>query len=326
MVGQSTALVRRVTEPQKARVRLPLLTLIALLGPLFSGVRSASIWIAYVVFVVLYSLWALRLSRLFSRDRRLGYLLCLTDTAILLPLLVWSSTAVLQTVLVLVCTAGLAFTYQADRSRARSDARLESDLPAVRGSSARDRRANRRRSEELSTQARLERAVRTRLQVFTATGARFGLVVLRIARFEEAASYYGEEASERLLSAVSRRGLRLLGPDAQDFSLQGGRVAFLFETEPQALQGHGRYESGFAWTDPYDVEGLAMTLGRKVCEHLVDGHRVECVVGWASAPADGLTADDLLYVAETGAQSTAAFRRVAGSSVPASERARAAAG
>jgi hypothetical protein len=162
--------------------------------------------------------------------------------------------------------------------------------------------------------------------VFTATGARFGLVVLRIARFEEASSYFGEEAAGRLLSAVSRRGLRLLGPDAQNFALSEGKVAFLFETEPDALQGHARYESSFAWSDPYDVEGLAMTLGRRVCEHLVDGHRVECVVGWASAPADGLTADDLLYVAETGAQSTAAFRRVAGSSVPVPERARAATG
>ncbi len=37
-----------------------------------------------------------------------------------------------------------------------------------------------------------------------------------------------------------------------------------------------------------------MSLGRKACEHLVDGHRVECVVGWASAPADGLNADDLM--------------------------------
>jgi hypothetical protein len=53
---------------------------------------------------------------------------------------------------------------------------------------------------------------------------------------------------------------------------------------------------------------------------------VECVVGWASAPADGLNADDLMYVAEAGAQSTAAFRRVAGGQVTVPERARIAAG
>ncbi len=43
-----------------------------------------------------------------------------------------------------------------------------------------------------------------------------------------------------------------------------------------------------------------MTLGRKACEHLIDGHRVECVVGWASAPSDGMSADDLVYAAESG--------------------------
>jgi GGDEF domain-containing protein len=326
MVGEHTAPVRRVTELQKARLRLPLLTLVALLGPVFSGVRSASVWIVYVVFVVLYSLWTLRLSRTFSGDRRLGYLLCLTDVAILLPLLVWSSAVGLQIVLALVCAGGLALTYAANRSRSGVEVGAQEGAPAPRGLSAREWQARSRRAQEPSAEELLERAVRTRLQVFTATGARFGLVVLRIARFEEASSYFGEEAAGRLLSAVSRRGLRLLGPDAQNFALSEGKVAFLFETEPDALQGHARYESSFAWSDPYDVEGLAMTLGRKVCEHLVDGHRVECVVGWASAPADGLTADDLLYVAETGAQSTAAFRRVAGSSVPVPERARAATG
>jgi len=326
MLGQRTAPVRRTAEHQKALVRLPLVTAITLLGPLFSGVRSAAVWIVYVVFVLLYSLWVLRLSRTFSSDRRLGYLLCLTDIAILLPLLVWSSAAALQIVLALLCVAGLAFTYRADWLRGGAAAKAEDGLSSIRGPSARDWRAKARRAEQPSPEALLERAVRTRLQVFTASGARFGLVVLRIARFDEVVSYYGEESAGRLLSAISRRGLRLLGPDAQDFTLRGGKVAFLFETEPDALQGHSRYESGFAWSDPYDVEGLAMAVGRKVCEHLVDGHRVECVVGWASAPSDGLTADDLMYVAETGAQSTAAFRRVAGTSSAVPERARAATG
>ena len=48
-----------------------------------------------------------------------------------------------------------------------------------------------------------------------------------------------------------------------------------------------------------------------LCEHLIEGHRVECVVGWASAPAHGLTADDLLAAAslqEPGAASAIACR------------------
>ncbi|OFW65708.1 MAG: hypothetical protein A2Y74_09630 [Actinobacteria bacterium RBG_13_63_9] len=69
-----------------------------------------------------------------------------------------------------------------------------------------------------------------------------------------------------------------------------------------------------------------MALGRRACEQMVDGSRLECVVGWASAPADGVGADDLMYAAEGGAQSTAAFRRVAGSRVPVPKKTRAVAG
>jgi hypothetical protein len=319
MTQHRTALLARMTERRKARARLPLLALLALICPPLVGVRSISVWIPYFVFVILYSLWSLRLTGYFSGDRRLGYLLCLTDAAILLPLLMWSAGVGLRIILALVWAAGLAFTYRADQVRAEADGRN------LEGSHSRQRPAS-DRSEGVGTETPLERAVRVRLRVFTTTGARFGLVVLRIVRFEEMASYYGDDASNRVLSAVSRRGLRLLGPDAQRFPLPGGRVAFLFETDSGAARVDAQGESSFAWIDPYDIEGLAMTLGRKACEHLVDGHRVECVAGWASAPADGLNADDLMYAAESGAQSTAAFRRIAGSRVPVPERARAAAG
>jgi hypothetical protein len=165
-----------------------------------------------------------------------------------------------------------------------------------------------------------------RLGVFQACGSRFALVMLRILRYEETVSYYGEETAERIVAAISRRGLRLLGPDAQHFLLPGGRVAFLFGTDWRRGEGSGGADDRAGWGEPSDVEGLAMTLGRKTCEHLVDGRRVECVVGWASAPADGLTAEDLVFVAESGAQSTAAFRRVAGGHVAVRERTRAATG
>lgn len=320
MTGQRTALVPHATEHQKARVRLPLLTLMALLVPPVSGVRSTLAWIFYIVFVALYSLWSLRLSSSFSSDRRLGYLLSLTDIAVLLPLLVWSTAAGMQTVLLIVCAAGIAFTWLADRTRRRTGLRTRAisvrEMPPSTNFGP----------EERDLETGLERAVRMRLRMFVTTGRRFALVVLRVTRFEETTSIYGEDASRRLLAAVARRGMRLLGTDAQHFLLPGGRVAFVFETDPSALRSHGHDESGLAWTGPYDVEGLAMALGRKACERLVDGRRVECVVGWASAPADGLNADDLMEVAESGAQSTAAFRRVAGSRVPLPERARAAVG
>lgn len=277
-----------------------------------------SIWICYVGFVALYSLWVLRLCARFSRDRRLGYLLCLTDLAILLPLLVWSGSAAVQVVLVLLCAAGLAVTYFGERAEREASRRA-----ASRGALG-DRPLS-TSTIEAGSGTPLERAVRMRLGVFRATGSRFALVVLRVLRFEEAASYYGGESSQRILTAVSRRGMRLLGPDAQHFLLPGGRVAFLFETESRRTESEGG-SAGAEWADPADTEGLAMLVGRKACEHLVDGHRVECVVGWASAPSDGLNTDDLMYVAEAGAQSTAAFRRVAGGTVTVPERARVAAG
>jgi GGDEF domain-containing protein len=217
--------------------------------------------------------------------------------------------------LVALCVAGLAVTHLGGQAERRSERR-----PANRG--AADKIES--RSIDSGTGALLERAVRLRLAVFRATGSRFALVVLRVVRFQETSAYYGEESSLRILSAVSRRGMRLLGPDAQHFALPGGRVAFLFEIESGRAPGAQR-TTATDWADPTDIESLAMTLGRKSCEHLVDGHRVECVVGWASAPSDGLNADDLMYVAEAGAQSTAAFRRAAGQ-VVVPERARVAAG
>jgi GGDEF domain-containing protein len=320
MAAQRTALGSHLTERDKARARVVLLTLVALVCPPLAGIRSVTVWLCYAGFAVLYALWGLRLTTQFSGDRRLGYLLCLTDAAILLPLLVWSSGPGIQTFLVLIIAAGLTTTYLADRLRQEE----------ARRAASRTHFANRSIAAEGPEQAvlgtPLERAVRMRLGVFLATGSRFALVVLRVARFEEAVSYYGEESCRRIISAVGRRGLRLLGPDAQHFELPGGRVAFLFETDSDKAQGSTERNSRFAWTDPSDIEGVAMSLGRKACEHLVDGRRVECVVGWASAPADGLNADDLMEVAEAGAQSTAAFRRVAGGQVRVPERARVAAG
>ncbi len=320
MTGQLTAKPQRVTEHGKARARLILLTLIAIICPPLAEVRSALVWIFYVAFVVLYSLWALRLTRNFAGDRRLGYLLSLTDIAIVLPLLVWTSAASMQAILALVCAAGLLFTYWVDRvgrlSAFHSREESRSLQPRTTGGSSR----------EGGSEVPLERALRVRLQVLEETRARFALVLLRIVRFEEMNSYYGEEAAYHLLAAVARRGLRLLGPDAQHFALPGGRVAFVFATGAGATRSNVSDQNVVGWIDPYDVESLAMALARKACEHLVDGHRVECVVGWATAPSDGMSAEDLMYAAESGAQSAAAFRRVAGSRVPVPENTRVAAG
>lgn len=319
MNKQRTAGALRVTERQKARARLVLLTLVGLICPPLAGARSPAIWALYAVLAIGYSLWALRLTRHYTADRLLGFLLCLTDGAILLPLLAWSSAAALWVVLILVWAGGLLATRAAGSGSRDVSRRSRSGPALVEPDTARGNRGYD------DPEAHLDGALRVRLQLLRSTHARFALVVLRVLRFEDIADYYGRDVASRVLAAVGHRGSRLLGPDAQVFLLQSGRVAFVFATG--ATTGAFASTSGqTAWIDPYDVESLAMALGRRACEHLIDGQKVECVVGWASAPADGLSAEDLLYAAESGAQSTAAFRRVAGSGVPVPERTRAAAG
>ena len=96
-------------------------------------------------------------------------------------------------------------------------------------------------------------------------------------------------------------------------------MAFVFATDAVSGRARPADHRDAARIDPYDVESLAMALARKACDDAVGGRPVECVVGWASAPADGTTADDLMYAAESGALSSAAFRRVGGARVTVSE-------
>lgn len=318
MTEQRTAKPLRLTEHHKARTRLILLAAIGIACPPLVEVRSVVVWVFYAAFLILYSLWALRLTRNFSADRRLGYLLTLTDAAVLLPLLVWAPSAGMRVALALAAAAGLSLTYIADRAKRHAGAGPAGSRtlePSVAPNTAGRREGT-----------ALERAIRVRLRVMDETQTRFALVVLRIIRLEDMRDYYGQEEAEHLIGAVVRRCLRLLGVDAQHFVLPGGRVAFIFSTGAAGTHSGASGDAGYEWIDPYDIEGLAMTLGRKACEHLIDGHKIECAVGWASAPADGAGADDLMYAAESGAQSAAAFRRVAGPRTPVPEKTRAVAG
>ena len=178
----------------------------------------------------------------------------------LLPLLVWGQDLDLRIVVLAVCGAGLAISYVVDRSQVPSKASVVTPACA---------QAERRRAVGQSDpHLMLGSAVRRRLGLLATDGVRFGLVVLRVVRYEEAVAYYGSETAARMLSAVGRRGMRHLGSEAQLFSLGHGRVAFLFEIEgapsrPRALAGD--------WNEPYDVEGMAMRLGRKTCERLDRG-------------------------------------------------------
>ena len=315
----------RVNERQKALARLVLLAVVGLFCPPLAAARSGGVWVLYLVLVLLYSLWAVALTRRFSKDRRVGYLLCVTDGAALAPLLVWSPGVAMRIVLVVLWAAGLATTCIADGLVKR-----------VGYAGAPGRKTTAPRWDSVAQDdpwgaaggTPLERALRVRLRVLDSTGTRFGLVLLRTTGHREIGAYYGEDAIVRLQEIVGRKGLYLLGPDAQVFALPGGRTAFVFATEAPGGTGSPFPPGAMGRVDPYDVESVAMALAEKACEQTVDSHPLECVVGWASAPADGRNPDDLMYAAESGALSTEAYRRVSGSRVPMpeSEKKRAVAG
>lgn len=296
MNSPMTAWLLPSTEHRKSRVRLLLLGAVSLIGPPLSGIRSPALWLFYFVFIVLYSLWSLRLAAVFHNDRRLGYLLCLTDFAILLPLFAWNKHISMRLIIAAVWVCGFAITARISR---RSRLERAGSAPSVSWNAVVGTKPG---LEDL------EAAMRTRMRLFATSGSTFSLVLVQLVRFEETVFYYGDLVAQHTLAAVTRRAMRHLGTDAQHFHLSGGRIAFLF--------------SG----DPASAGAMADMVGRKVGEHLVDGRRIECLVGCASAPADGLDAEELLRVAEDGAFSTAAFRRVVSAHVSVPERAKAAVG
>jgi GGDEF domain-containing protein len=316
MKAQQTARKAHVTERQKAWARLALLTVVGLVCPPLAAARSAAVWGTYLLLAVLYSLWTVRVSRTVTRDRLLGYLLCLTDAVVLVPLMVWSVGPAMRAVLALLWVTGAMTSWRAAVARAQAS---KSKSHSRRSVSASQSGPHIERSRPATVEAPLERALRVRLRVLEGERTRFAVVLLRVAGHQEMIAEYGEEATKEVLREVGRRGLRLLGQDAQLFTLPGGRMAFLFDTDLAREPGRSSDRSATNQIDAYDVESLAMTLAKRACEQAVGGRPLECVVGWASAPADGTTADDLMYAAESGALSGAAFRRVGGPHVPVPE-------
>lgn len=312
MKSRKTASVAPVTEHQKALARLVLLTVVGLVCPPLAAAKSGLVWGIYLLLVVLYSLWTVHVTTSSPRDARLGYLLTAADGAILVPVMVWSLGAAIPVVLSLLWAVGAGVTWRA--------AHVRHAAPATSSAHRRSRTSSRAglrgdHADRDADGAPLERALRVRLRVLREDGTRFALVVLRLEGYEAMIVDAGKEATKGFLHEMGQRSLRLLGDGAQLFPLPGGRLAFVFATEPEAHNEATAKNAQLDGIDPTDVESMAMALATKTCEKTLGGHRLECVVGWASAPADGTDVDDLMYAAESGALSTAAFRRVGGSRV-----------
>ena len=95
-----------MTERQKAWARLALLTVVGLFCPPLAAAKSGPTWAIYLLTAILYSLWALRVTKNARRDRSLGYLLSLADGVVLVPILVWSQGFAMRAVLIFLCLVG----------------------------------------------------------------------------------------------------------------------------------------------------------------------------------------------------------------------------
>ena len=221
----------------------------------------------------LYSLWALRLTANFSERPAAGlpplpHRWCHPPAASRVELRAGSS----GVLILLVCAAGIGITYGRPTAATRP---VETHALAPACGHRQPGRAGRR---DHAPRRLLERAVRSRLSRFTIDGTRFASSCFASSASRRPPLTTVEEAAARMLSAVSRRGATPPGAGRGTVLLSDGRVAFVFEIEDAARRARGLCRGD--WIDPYDVEGLAMTLGRKACEHLWTG------TGW-SASSDG---------------------------------------
>jgi hypothetical protein len=256
MKAQRTAGKVHVTERQKAWARLALLTVVGLVCPPLAAARSGVVWGIYLLLVVLYSLWTVRITSQSARDRQLGYLLCLADAVVLVPILVWSIGIGMRVVLGLLWMVGVTASWRAAIGRQQV---APSKVVSPRTAGSRPR-ARTDASRAVAEEAPLERALRVRLRVLETESTRFAVVLLRITGHEAMIVDHGKEETREFLRNVGRRGLRLLGPDAQLFQLPGGRMAFVFATDSARDYSRRPNRRPANQLDPYDVEDIGWSV------------------------------------------------------------------
>jgi GGDEF domain-containing protein len=282
MEAATTARSTGSAEQRKARYRCVVLTLLALVGMPAFGLDLGLVGVFYGALLVGYSLWALRLTVIFHDDDSLGLLLTVLDVALTLPLLLWGSPGWLFAPLVLGWAVdlltSLAIQRRARRSRQLSASQSLTD-PAT-GFAIRSRFAG--------SLARV-------LEEGESSGNSACLITLTIQRYEENVSYYGAEATENDLVAVSRRVLRELGDPVEVFRLSDDLVAFLL-----------------ADCERVDAAEMALSASRAANGHLVGGRRVDSTVGYALAPRDGRTPAELVGAARESSFVARPLRSAAG--------------
>lgn len=276
----------RTGEHSKGRYRLPLLGLVALLGPSAFGLRVGLLSGLYSLILIAYALWSLRLTVTFRDDAGLGYLLCLFDVALTLPLAMWGNptwlTGLLVAAWVLSMGSSVAIRRREDRTERtrRNGPRLVDQATGLR------------------TSVCFRDLVREQVESAEDGGPTFGVMIVRVHRFEELVAYYGRDAAETALGAVARRATREVGRDVEAFRLASDLV-------------------GLAWPVLGSVEASerAAAVSRAVNQRLVEGRKIDSFVGYAVFPRDGRTVDDLLVSADASTSVRGTRRSVAPSVV-----------
>ena len=273
-----------MTERRKAKYRLLVFGLIAVVGPSAFGVRGV-FGILYSILLAAYALWALRLTVVFDDDMSLGYLLCLFDATIVVPLILWTSSLWLVVPMALLWVGGLLLSWLAAR-------RLREELEGAEAGQGSGAIAPQDEATGFISRAGFVQSLRG-LYAEHGGNTRFSLVVVRLERYQEYALLSGSEAAGRALGALARRVKRIVGPNGSGYRITDDRIALVVEG------------------DGFGLSSLVAEARRSTGSRLVQGHKLEVSIGYATFPRDGSTPRELLMAAELSASARPSAAAVA---------------
>ncbi len=256
-------------ERQKAKYRIVVFGLLAVLGPPAFGFKVGALVALYSILLVAYSLWSLRLTVVFPNDSSLGYLLCLFDAALVMPLLVWGASFWLVVPLSLLWCGGLVASIRSAGAAGRDDHGEKDSRRMV--------------ALETDSTGHMPRAafVEELRRLYAQRVESFALLVVRLQRYQEVRVLMGAEAAGQVLGALSRRVQREAGGDLRGYHITEDRIAFI-------LVGEALEEAG----------PVAARARKAANARLVNGQKMEALVGYSSYPVDGLSPKDLLLAAD----------------------------
>lgn len=290
MSVSATTRVPRYGEHQKGKYRLLVLGILALFGPPAFGIQVGFFSAIYSVALVLYALWALRLTVVFHDDENLGFLLCLFDVAFTVPFILWGSGPPWLAAVSVILWMGGFFASMRIKSGRRST-RSFAAAPLIDVASG------------FFSGHRFTAALQTETEVADARGSACAVVTVRVQRYSELLACHGPDAVDRAIAALSRRSRRELGPDAEGYRLADDLLALIVPTR-----------------GPVEAAERAGALSKAANGRLIDGRRVDSFVGYAVFPRDGQTARELVEAAERSTPARAAGRVVVGGRVAVGDR------